>query len=1037
MFKQSLRSRCERSSVVFCLVVVATLLMGSLVVAAGDNAARTAESRLLQEIESGRITSAAVAIMDNGEITYAQGFGIADIERDIAAQASTLFNIGSVSKVFVTTAIMILVDAEEIHLDAPVTDYLSDFVMKDPRYRDITVRMLLNHTSGLPGTTGANSFGSAYHEAINQDVLDVLARSHLRHDPGRYAVYCNDGFTLAEIIVERVGGQSYIDFLSERVFEPLSLEDTDRSVGDRLDKNVARHYSPDMRLLPLEVVSFLGAGGLSSTAIDLVKFAEFLSVADEGILSYSALEEMKKAQPPDASLLGDAGVPYGLGWDLTNHPLYKSQGIQVLGKSGATPSYSSMLLTVPAFRLSVAVVQVGLEGGAECLAFDILDALLKDKGLLDEVTPVTDFEEFESIPQRYEAYSGYYVGAGGALCNVQFDFTEDVVRVLVYINGEEIEATSLKYRGGWFYFPDSSPSRFQTIDGRSYYIFHWLGSEVIQMERLDQIVDPETLEIDMDEKLWVRRNVKHYEGIPMVGTHLIQSSTIAALPGYVHFGGIKRVESPRFAGMPAEPIRDLRELTLVEVDGEIWAWDSYMLYSPAESVRHFEPPDTRVTIGYSGFSEWLKVFGDATVSFDVPVEGRVIVFSPDGQYMYDSIMDEKEVTLLEGSLVQLVGEPGDVFTVRTPIVGKESVTGTAVACTGSELPLDRLQSILDDALANSDIPGAILAVETPLGSWVGAAGLADLATETPMHPDMQVRIASITKPFTALTVMKLVESGVIDLEDTVEHWLPGRVPGGDQMSVRSLLNHTAGVASITDSTDFWNELLSDPLADWSNSDVIERSAPFTPVFEPGTSHMYSNTGYFLLGMIIEAVTARSVTEVMTDLIFEPVGMARTNLTRRGDMTPPFAHGYAWLPTSEEVVDCSDWNMSWDWTAGGAVTTGKDMLLFSHALFNGEIVTHETLDDMTTPSEISQGFGLGLGRVEDTALFNTTLIGHSGANPGTATIWYYFPEFETTIFVAANRQDVITGPNQVTPVNGAALVFEIFMQAWQVVESLHY
>ncbi len=1036
MCKQSLRRKFEQSSVVFCLVVVVALLMGS-VVAAGDNAARTAETKVLQEIESGRITSAAVAIMDNGEITYAQGFGIADLERNIYAEASTLFNIGSVSKVFVATAIMILVDEEVIDLDAPVTDYLSDFVMKDPRYRDITVRMLLNHTSGLPGTTGANGFGSAYHEGINQNVLDVLARSHLRHDPGRFAVYCNDGFTLAEMIVERVGGQNYIDFLSERVFEPLSLEDTDRSVGDRMDKNVARNYSPDNRLLPLEVVSFLGAGGLSSTAIDLVKFAEFLSVADVGILSDSALEEMKKAQPPNAAdILGDAGVAYGLGWDLTSLPRYKLQGIQVLGKSGATPNYSSMLLTVPAFRLSVAVVEVGLEGDAESLAFDILDALLKDKGLLDEETPGIDFVEFESIPQRYEAYSGYYVADGGTLCNVQFDFTEDVVRFLVYIDGEEIEAASLKYSGGWFYYPNGGSTRFQTIGGTSYYIVHWLGSEEIQMERLDRITDPEILEVDMGERLWVRRNVKHYEGIPLVGTHLIQSNTIAALPGYVHFGGIKRVESPRFAGMPAEVIRDLRELTLIEVDGEMWAWDSDMLYSPAESVRQFEPPDTRVTIESSGYSEWLKVVDDTTVSFDVPVEGRVIVFSPDGLYMYDSIMDEGGVSLLGGSLVQLVGKPGDVFTVRTAIIGEESENGTSVAWIGSELPLDRLQTILDDALANSDIPGALLAVETPLGSWVGTAGVADLATETPMQPDMQIRIASITKPFTALTVMRLVESGVIELEDTVEHWLPGRVPGGDRMSIRSLLNHTAGVASITESTDFWNALLSDPLADWRTSDVIERSAPFTPVFEPGTSYLYSNTGYYLLGMIIEAVTARSVTEVMTDLIFKPVGMVGTNLTLRGEMTPPFAHGYAWIPTSKEVVDCSDWNMSWDWTAGGAVTTGEDMLLFTHALFSGEIVTHETLDDMTTPSEITQGYGLGLGRVEDTGLFNTTLIGHSGANPGTATLWYYSPEFETTIFVAVNRQDVMTGPNQVTPVNGAAVVFDIFMQAWQAVDSLH-
>lgn len=1035
MCNQFSKWKFELRSVVFCFAVVLVLMMGSAQVYA-DTAAITAETEMLQEIESGRISSAAVAIMDHGEITYAQGFGMADLERYIAAEASTLFNIGSVSKVFVAVAIMILVDEEEIDLDAPITDYLADFFMKDPRYRDITVRMLLNHTSGLPGTIGANAFGYAYHDSINQDVLSVLARSRLKHNPGRFAVYCNDGFTLAEVIVERVSGQSYIDFLSERVLGPLSLAETGRSIGERRDKTAARFNSPEIgRQMPLEVVSFLGAGGLSSTAVDLVRFAELFSAPDIGILSPSALEEMLTSQPPvPADIIGDTSKPYGLGWDITNHSRYQSQGIQVLGKSGDTADYSSMILTVPAHRLSVAVVTVGVERDAESLAFHILDAVLKDKGLLEEESPAIRYEQFEPIPERYGTYSGYYVGASGTLVHIYFDFAEELVRLFVYINDTEIEVASLKYSSGWFSDANGNPSRFREIGGTIYYVVPWLGGEVIQMEKLDQITAPETLTVEMDERQWVRRNVKHYEGIPMVHTHLVQSSTIDALPGYVHFGGIKRVESPGFASMAGEAIRDLRELTLIDVAGEMWAWNSDMLYSPAESVRPFELPNTRVTIESAGFSEWLRVVDDTTVTFDVPLEGRVIAFSADGSHKYDSILDEIEVSLEGGSLIQLVGEPGDVFTVRS-LIGDKPMNATIVGCMGSELPVDRLRMILDDTIIGSDVPGTILAVETPLGRWVGTAGVADLASETPMQPDMQIRIASITKPFTALTVMKLVESGAIALEDTVDHWLPGRVPGGERMSIRSLLNHTAGVADITNTTDFWNTMLSDPLADWSTSDVIQRLASSTPVFEPETSYSYSNTGYYLLGMIIEAATKRSVSEVMTDLIFEPVGMARTSLTRRGEMTSPFAHGYAWLPTSEEVVDCSGWNMSWDWTAGGAVTTGNDMLLFTHALFNGDIVTLATLDSMTTPSDITQGYGLGLGRVEDTELFHTTMIGHSGANPGTATHWYYFPESQTTIFVAVNRWDVMTGPDQVTPIDGSAVAMDIFMQVWQAVEAL--
>jgi len=1003
---------------IICLVAIIVLLMGSAL-AYSNTGVQIAKTAILQGIDSGRITSAAVAIMDNGEITYAEGFGMANQEKGIPSDLGTLFNIGSVSKVITATAVMILVDDGKIELDTPVTDYIADFVMKDPRYRNITVRMLLNHTSGLPGTTWANGLGYVYHEGINQDILEVLARSHLRHDPGEFAVYCNDGFSLAEMIVERVTGQKYIEFLSERVFEPLSLRDIGVSVGERRRKNVARYYSLDSeQQMPLEVVSFLGAGGLSSSVVDLVRFAEVFSQPG-GILSESALQEMKIIQSPfSTELPRNARPSYGLGWDLTNLPRCHSHGIQMLGKSGDTANYSTMLITVPDQRLSLAVVQVGPDCDAENVALSLLDALLKEKGLIsnEQIFGIESGED-EPFPESYGTYNGYYVGNGGMLYNIILDFTEDVIKILGFINGAEVPVISLNYGKGYLYDSDGNVSYFIDIDGASYYIANLPVGNTIHLQKLDRIDIPQTLEIDMDERVWVRRNVEAYEGLALTSTHLIQSHKIDALPGYIHFGGIKRVESSRFAGMPAEMIRDLKELTLIEKEGEIWVWDSDMLYSPAEYVKLIETSKARVTIDSTGYNEWLKVVDDAKLSFDMPVEGRIIVFSVDGSSLYDSVVDEGEVSVTKGCFIELIGKPGDVFTVRTD---------------QDELPITDLKTILDEMVANNDVPGALLAIETPLGSWIGTAGIANLDTEMPVHPDMQVRIASITKPFTALTVMKLEESGVLSLDDTVERWLPGRVPGGKRITIRSLLNHTAGVASITNSTDFWNKILSDPLADWSASDVLERSAQFTPLFEPGTSFSYSNTGYYLLGMIIETVTERSVSEVMNELIFEPVGMVRSDLTRTGEMTPPFAHGYAWLPTTEEIVDCSEWNMSWDWTAGGAVTTGADMLLFTRALFDGEIVTLTTLEDMITPSELTQGFGLGLGIVEDTELINTTIIGHSGATPGTATLWYYFPEFEITIFVVVNRQDIMTEPDQVTPVDGSAVAFDIFIRAWQAV-----
>ena len=298
---------------------------------------------------------------------------------------ATLFNIGSISKVYVATAIMLLVDDGKVSLDKPVTDYLPEFKMADDRYKKITVRMLLNHTSGMPGTEGSNSFGFKYDDNIKQETINTLARAHLKHAPGAMAVYCNDGFTLAEMIVERVSGQKYIDFLNERIFKPLGLKNTGMGVGEIKGKPVALYYDPKTgKIHPPETLSILGAGGLSSTAEELCRFADAFS-AEGKLLKKASLAEMKKAQPSAFwGKLRNPTISFGLGWDLTGLPRYDAAGVQVLGKSGGTGNYSSMVYTVPDKRISVAVIASGAESGAMKIALDILDAVLVEKKLISK-----------------------------------------------------------------------------------------------------------------------------------------------------------------------------------------------------------------------------------------------------------------------------------------------------------------------------------------------------------------------------------------------------------------------------------------------------------------------------------------------------------------------------------------------------------------------------------------------------------------------------------------------------------------------------
>ncbi|MDD5629627.1 MAG: serine hydrolase, partial [Elusimicrobia bacterium] len=267
--------------------------------AEGPYAAAIAAARrsLWQAVNSGRCASATAAIMADGKVVYSEGFAMADRERAVPVDRDTRFNMGSISKVYVAAAIMLLVDDGKVALDQPVTEYLPDFKMADERYQKITVRMLLNHTSGLPGTQAANSVAFAYHEKFRQETLATLAQAHLKHEPGARAVYCNDGFTLAEMIVERRSGQKYPEFLAQRVFKPLGLERTGVSVGDLRGQPAALYYDPQTgKPHPLESLSLLGAGGLSATSEDLCRFAEVFQPGTR-LFRDASLAEMRKAQP--------------------------------------------------------------------------------------------------------------------------------------------------------------------------------------------------------------------------------------------------------------------------------------------------------------------------------------------------------------------------------------------------------------------------------------------------------------------------------------------------------------------------------------------------------------------------------------------------------------------------------------------------------------------------------------------------------------------------------------------------------------------
>ncbi len=657
---------------VWLLTAILAVLPMAVCVAADNSAVDAAKafsrSEVWKAITAGHADSATVAIMDNGSIVYSEGFGMADRRNSLPVDKNTLFNMGSISKVYVATAIMLLVDDGKVRLDAPVSTYLPEFTMLDERYKDITVRMLLNHSSGLPGTVGPNSFGYQYSKDIYRDVLDILAQSHLKHRPGEFSPYCNDGFTLAEMIVVKVSGSSYLDFLQQRVFTPLSLKYTGTGVAERPEKNlrVARHYTESGHALPLEALSLLGSGGLSTTAEDLCRFADSFSPAGHHILSPAALAEMKKVQNSEfAGKLRGPNPGFGLGWDFAEIPGLKSRGINALGKNGGTGQYSSMLFTVPDKRISVAVIFTNPKADATMFGYGLLKTYLDGKNIMKLTPlPVTAPVKGEPFPPELTVYEGYYLYSG-MLAQVMLNPATNGLTVDYMDGAERVKAFSAVYNQGYFCAP-SGKYYFTTIDGRQYLVIHReeFNMDGVSAERVANLTAPQELAADVDGRLWLRRNAKVYEEWQNMYPYVMPTQRISTLPGYVDFGGIKKITGPTTASYAVGNMRDLTELRFFEQGGGHWIWLSGFLYSSAATAKSFSGVATSLTIGNQGYNEWLKLDQDAVLNFTKPANGRILVFDPSGSPIYDSVVDSGDIFVTAGSFVSVAGEAADTFTVQ-------------------------------------------------------------------------------------------------------------------------------------------------------------------------------------------------------------------------------------------------------------------------------------------------------------------------------------------------------------------------------------
>ena len=304
-----------------------------------------------QALASAGARAGTVALWSaDGGMVWQEAFGTSDAAGTRPATVDTRFNIGSVSKVIAAVAALILADRGLLALDDPIVRHLPRFSMRSPEYRLITVRHLLTHSSGLPGSWLHDMFSLAPLPGYAEELEAGLANLHLKHAPGAMAVYCNDGFTLFERVVQAVSGQSFAAFVESAVLAPLGMARSGYTLAPLPSGEAATAFignAPPGQ----EFVNGYATGGLCTTAPDMMKFAALIiqGGVHEGrrLLSAAAVAELLRPQNPDLRINLTPEWRWGLGWDNVNNPALAAAGVRALQKNGGTTAFSSDFYVLP------------------------------------------------------------------------------------------------------------------------------------------------------------------------------------------------------------------------------------------------------------------------------------------------------------------------------------------------------------------------------------------------------------------------------------------------------------------------------------------------------------------------------------------------------------------------------------------------------------------------------------------------------------------------------------------------------------------
>jgi len=322
-----------------------------------------------------------------------------------------------------------------------------------------------------------------------------------------------------------------------------------------------------------------------------------------------------------------------------------------------------------------------------------------------------------------------------------------------------------------------------------------------------------------------------------------------------------------------------------------------------------------------------------------------------------------------------------------------------------------LGEVLDQQRTSLNIPGISAAIIFPDGSmWSAGSGLAEVSPARNVSTDTPFVAGSITKTFVAATIMQLADEGQLSLDDPLSNWVAD-FPRAGQISLRMLLSHTSGVFNLYEDGDYYRLVVRHSHRTWTPQDVLDNLVE-APYCDPGACYHYSNTGFILLGLVIEAQTNKPLGTVFRERLFAPLGLNATYF--QGDGPPPAssARGYRASKAGNVAIDDgSSYRPTQSegtviWAAGGIVASARDIARWARALYGGDVISADSLAQMTDfvlrPQPQGGYYGLG---TRMRSFDGISMEGHTGTLRAFNAAMWYLPSLDLTVVVMTNRTGI--------------------------------